>query len=193
MGGILGRRAWDRSNGGLWLPSVYWSPVQMGFCCCNAVEPIACCKYCNSSGGTITLFAYASVYIDDPQGWGMDCGTCTNLDGQTFELPFYECVETTAFGVTYCRATWRDEFDFAVCGETHIYVSVQLRRQSDTPTFNYYTVAIRKTSYTGAVIAADSFGSNSAYYCNGFNIGWRSGVSPSCYSTNVTSVVDFYS
>lgn len=35
MGGILGRRAWERSNGGLWLPSVYWSPNWMGFCACS--------------------------------------------------------------------------------------------------------------------------------------------------------------
>lgn len=38
MGGILGRRAWERSSGGLWLPNVLWSPVQMGFCCCTEGE-----------------------------------------------------------------------------------------------------------------------------------------------------------
>lgn len=46
MGGILGRRAWERSSGGLWLPNVLWSPVQMGFCCCTTVVYPTNCTFC---------------------------------------------------------------------------------------------------------------------------------------------------
>jgi hypothetical protein len=35
MGGILGRQAWERSSGGLWLPSVFYDGAMlMGFCPC---------------------------------------------------------------------------------------------------------------------------------------------------------------
>ena len=35
MGGILGNKAWMRSNGGLWLPNVFGMPETVyGWCCC---------------------------------------------------------------------------------------------------------------------------------------------------------------
>lgn len=47
MGGILGRRAWERSNGGVWLPAIHESPNQMGFCCCGSRTPCNCCDATN--------------------------------------------------------------------------------------------------------------------------------------------------
>lgn len=44
MGGILDHRGWARSNGGLWLPRLYHSPNEMGFCCCVEDE-MPCCTY----------------------------------------------------------------------------------------------------------------------------------------------------
>lgn len=46
MGGILDHRGWARSNGGLWLPSVYDSPNQMGFVCCEiGCDPPGCWSF----------------------------------------------------------------------------------------------------------------------------------------------------
>lgn len=63
MGGILGRRAWERSNGGLWLPTVYWSPNRMGFCCCEAA--LTCCG-CTSLPGRDDLTFTFSGLTGDP-------------------------------------------------------------------------------------------------------------------------------
>ena len=43
----FGRRYYERSLGGLWLPNVHQS-VQMGFCCCTPQNtPVVDCSYCN--------------------------------------------------------------------------------------------------------------------------------------------------
>lgn len=61
MGGILGRRAWERSNGGLWLPEVRWSPVQMGFCCCPIAEPWEGCPVCSAEARFWDISAVSKI------------------------------------------------------------------------------------------------------------------------------------
>jgi len=86
MGGILGRRAWEQSNGGLWLPAVHWSPVQMGFCCCEEDESppgSECCPYCDYE---VVLTVILPECTDPKYGQYWPTGTYV-LDNLCFAQP----------------------------------------------------------------------------------------------------------
>lgn len=82
MGGILGRRAWERMSGGMWLPAVHWSPNRMGFCCCDAQKPPI--EFCCNSGELASLVPSLTV---DFSSAGIVDGTCSNCN-EAFSAPF---------------------------------------------------------------------------------------------------------
>jgi len=115
MGGILGRQAWARSNGGLWLPEVYWSPVQMGFCCCTDgceqedVSGIAyTCEFLDELAPTYCIWQWGSY------PWVLALQLCVDpvdIPTESATLAFYQNPGSDSPSITYLYNTARPADD----------------------------------------------------------------------------------
>lgn len=122
MGGILGRRAWERSNGGLWLPAVYWFPVEMGFCCCSTGS--GCGIWVdNVRPSTVTLV------VD-----GLIDGTCPCSDfNTTYELNYNEDKSTQEPNEEFPNYLCVDWYDYTPGDEPtgHVMATAIFIRETD--------------------------------------------------------------
>lgn len=120
MGGILGNKAWMRSNGGLWVSNVFGMPETVyGWCCCGEEEPPSCQKCeCPACKESITVpgkhFApccwkviVAGIAATDPE----QCADCDDLNATYYlsQDPEMPCLWKS----TVCK-----------CGETAITLEI---------------------------------------------------------------------
>lgn len=116
MGGILDHRGWARSNGGLWLPRLYHSPNEMGFCCCaTGCDPPGCwsfgvsgfsddaCSDCEFFNRTWYL-AYKGT-VGSTSTWSCTISEyCSDCGDQTIALSISDTTITlTCLGVTWSK------------------------------------------------------------------------------------------
>jgi len=112
MGGILGRRAWEQSNGRLWLPSLHYDDaVQMGFCCCTTTG----CDIWSGSRPSSVLVDIASVTD----------GACDECEGHNriVECDWDEAASGDQTVMQYCCDTyvWQSGDTNVVAAFYHFY------------------------------------------------------------------------